>query len=400
MANNNYKYEIGQRVTNNKRDLTIIDREIRIKEKTFKNRNNKKYTCNEKWYKCYCNICGWDGYWVIETNTESDKTGCTCCGNKIVVEGINDIATTDKWMIPIVGEEFAKTHTHGSNTDKFYPICPDCGRKKSKKTTANKIYQDKGISCPCNDNISVPNKIMFNVLEQLSIDFETEYSPNWIGLRRYDFYIPSMNIIIEMDGGWHKIDNTKSGQTKEESKDLDDYKDEQARLHGIEVIRIDCKKSKLGYIKEKILESNFSKLFDLSTINWIKVEKFTCTNLVKVACQIKKNNLDYTTVQIGEIMKMSSATIISYLKKGSNVGWCDYDAKSEQIRVCTKNGKKNGKLIDIFKNEKYLGRFQSALEIERQSEKLFGIKFVNQGISTACKQNKTYKGYTFKHVEI
>ena len=48
-----------------------------------------------------------------------------------------------------------------------------------------------------------------------------------------------MNLIIEMDGGWHLNDNTISGQTAEESKTIDNYKDEQARLHGSDLCFLD-----------------------------------------------------------------------------------------------------------------------------------------------------------------
>ena len=47
-----------------------------------------------------------------------------------------------------------------------------------------------------------------------------------------------------------------NGQTAEESKSIDDYKDEQARLHNIEVIRIDCNynsiENRFAYIKQNL----------------------------------------------------------------------------------------------------------------------------------------------------
>ena len=81
---------------------------------------------------------------------------------------------------------------------------------------------------------------MLNLLEQLNLEFETEYCPQWIDKSKYDFYIPSKNLIIEMDGAFHYKDNKMSGQTKEKSKKIDNRKDELANKHGLKVIRIDC----------------------------------------------------------------------------------------------------------------------------------------------------------------
>ena len=121
----------------------------------------------------------------------------------------------------------------------------------------------------CGDGVKFPNKFAFNLLEQLGLDFVTEYSPKWIGRKSYDFYIPSLNLILEMDGGFHNKDNKMSGQTKEESREIDDYKDKLAKEHGIEVVRIDCDyyilTERATYIKQNILNSKLSTLFDLNT---------------------------------------------------------------------------------------------------------------------------------------
>ena len=128
------------------------------------------------------------------------NVGCSCCNGAIVVPGINDIATTDPWMIKyLVDPEDAYKYTR-SSAKKVKVKCPYCGRVKDKSITLNKLHRNQSVSCSCNDGISYPNKLMFNLLEQLEVEFETEYSPDWIGNRKYDFYIPSMKLIIEMDG--------------------------------------------------------------------------------------------------------------------------------------------------------------------------------------------------------
>jgi len=65
-----------------------------------------------------------------------------------------------------------------------------------------------------------------------------------------------------------------------------------------------------------------------------------------------------------------------------------------------KNKNNKGKCVEIFKDDISLGIFKSAMSLEQESEKLFGIKIWNSSISLVCNGIKEiYKGYTFKHVE-
>ena len=60
---------------------------------------------------------------------------------------------------------------------------------------------------------------------------------------------------------------------------------------------------------------------------------------------------------------------------------------------------KNGKQIEIFKDDNSLGVFESASELERQSEKLFGVKLYQGNISAVClKKTSQYKGFIFRYI--
>lgn len=391
---NEFKIEIGTIFKDNKRDIIILKREYRD--------NPHRKGGKIKWYNYKCNKCFYVGD-IRETDLVQGYGCPVCCTQpQKMVLGINTIWDTDKWMIPYVGEEIAKTHTRSSNK-KIYAVCPDCGRIKTKKTIINNIYKCHSIKCSCSDGQSYPFKLMFNVLEQLGIDFETEYSPDWISPKRYDFHLQKYNIIIEMDGsiGHGKKNHSKSKLTAEESKEIDDYKDRLADEHNIEVIRIDCEKSKLEYIVNNILNSNLNSLFDLSDIDWNKAEKFALSNLCKKACEIKSENLDMTTTEIGKIIRVSSTTVASYLKKGNKLGWSNYDAEKEIRKNALKTGKLNGKSVKIFKDGISLGVFDSCHELERRSEDLFGVKLLINGIAMASRHGtKIYKGFTFRYIDI
>ena len=302
---------------------------------------------NRKGYDYLCLNCGNED--SIAENHLKEKNGCNVCGVnplKLVV-GINDITTTDPWMVKYFqgGYDEAKLYIKGTK-QKIVPICPDCGRIKDKPISIYSIYKNKSIGCSCGDKISYPNKIGFSVLEQLNVDFKSEHTFKEM---RFDFYFELDNnkYAVEMDGRWHKVDNKMSGQTKEESMLIDENKDNIAKEHDIEVIRIDCAFSDLEYIKSNIIKSKLNTIFDLELVDWIKCEEFALKNLVKEICIIWDNG-KRTISELAEIYKLSTTTIRSYLHKGVKLGWCNYNSNMKKI-VCTTTG-------EIFKSISEAGK--------------------------------------------
>lgn len=406
-----FKIEIGTTFKDKKRDLTIVDREYRPK---YKKDGSLKQ--NEKWYKYHCNKDGYED-WMVEGNLQCGN-GCSACSGYVIIEGVNTVVDTDPWMIDFFqgGYDEAKLYNKwgSGNTENpkglIIPICPYCNRIKSKKISIGSIYQCHSIGCSCGKSISYPNKFAYNLLEQLEINFETEYSPEWIKPKRFDFYFELNNnkYILEMDGSLgHGKGNYKNNMTKEESQSIDDFKDEQARLNGIYVIRIDCKydsNDRFEYIKQNVLkDKDLNNIFDLSKVDWLKVEEFSYSNLVKTICEYKKQNPNMTTTEIGKIFKFSNTTIATYLRKGDKFRWCTYNGYNEFIKNNLRNSEKNrirnGKPVEIFKNYISLGIFPSCTKLDEQSEKLFDIKLDGKSISAVCTgSRKTYKGFTFKYI--
>lgn len=402
---NKFKIEIGQIFKDNKRDLIIIDRKY-IKSPYKKNTFLKyyKYKCNKCGFECgghYRNGENHEEHWIEESNLLQGKGCAVCCSPpQIVVQGINDIATTNPKLGNLLWDKNDKYKYTKNSNQKVNWKCPDCDEIIKNKKISN--INKEGLSCPkCGDKLPYPEKFVFNFLQQLNIDFTYQYNPEWIKPKRYDFYfeLNRQRYIVETDGDWHNKDNNISGQTKEDSKYIDDMKNKLAREHNIEVIRIDCKKSELEWIKEYILHSKLNNLFDLSKIDWLQCHKFACNNLVKKVCNLWNNEV-YSTKKISEIMKLNRTTIIKYLKQGSKIwDWCDYDPKEESFKASRKSGKMNGKLVEIYKDGISLGKFESCAELERQSEELFGFKLLQSKISNVCNsKRKTHKGFTFKYI--
>ena len=244
-----FRIEIGQTIIDDKRDIIITDREIKI---IGKRKDDTKY------YKYKCNKCGNED-WIYEGNLLSQKIGCNACcfPPQKVVLGINTIWDTDRWMCGLgVSEEDAKTHTKCTHK-RIEVACPDCKRKRI--IIISDINRTKSISCICGDGFPYPEKFMYSVLKQLNVHFKTEVKFDWckyidfndinkIKKGRYDFvledtYIGNKQVIIETDGGWHGKDNKMSGIKKEESEYIDFTKDILANDNGYKVIRINCNSS-------------------------------------------------------------------------------------------------------------------------------------------------------------
>jgi hypothetical protein len=281
-----YTYNIGD-IVENKFGKIKITKQIKIKINSS-SRDNR----TEKGYEYICLIDK-----NIDTISEShlnEGKGCNVCTNTKLMTGINDIATTHPHLIKYfpVGYEQASLYMIGTK-ESFYFKCPICGRLKTIKTRPFDIIKNKieSIGCICGSHPSYCEKFFYRMLELINIKFIKECGFDWLDSRRkYDFYFETNynKYIVETDGYWHTHDNNMSGQTAEESIIIDNYKDEQAKLHGIEVIRIDCDFygltdiQKFNKIKTNIIE-NLSNILDLTYVDWNECDKFANTKPYNIA---------------------------------------------------------------------------------------------------------------------
>lgn len=379
-----YKFEIGENIKDEKRDMVITGRYVE------KNKKDNRY---QKRYYYHCNNCTYDGE-IAEQNLRLD--GCACCARKIVVPGINDITTTDPWMIPYFqgGKEEAKLYLSGSNKE-IVPICPICKRIKHNSVQIALIKKHHGISCSCSDNISYPEKFFMNVLEQLNIKYTYQLSnknQKWIKNSRYDFYIDDKKCIVEINGDQH---NTSHGNWAdiEKIKQKDKEKEELAKLNNIKYyITIDCRYSTMEYIKNSILNSEFINLYDMSDIDWVKCDEFATKNLVKQVCSLWKDDYSISSGDIATLFHLNINTISKYLKQGASLGWCNYDAKQARIY----SGKNRTKIVFVYRNDICITSYNSIKELIENSFNDFNIKLTYDGIYRSNKNNVSYKGYYFK----
>lgn len=328
-----YKFKIGEYVGS----LLILDL-IRLPNGNTKTQKGYRYKCIN------CNN--------EDTTKETHLTRgarCNVCGKSTykTLIGYNDIATTSPWMIELLKDKQDAYIYRDKSEQKIWFKCPYCGEERL--LTINKVFYH-GIACKkCGDGISYPNKFMSNLLHQLTINFESEFSPNWIKPKRYDFYfkIDNKKYIVEMDGalGHGKKIYNSSKLTKKETLNIDIYKDNIANKHRIHVIRINCDRSEPELIKKNILNSELNDLFDLSNIDWIECHKAAILNSrVIESCNLWNNGIT-STKKIGEIININRTNVSKYLTKGAILGICNYDAQKERMKAYKVSGRH---LKDIF----------------------------------------------------
>ena len=178
-----------------------------------------------------------------------------------------------------------------------------------------------------------------------------------------------------MDGGLgHGNSNNFSGQSAMETLIEDEKRDNFVKKHNIKIIRIDCKKSDLHYIKNNIFNSKLIELFDLSKIDWNKIEIFALSSRVKEACDLWNKGMK-NTKKISNIMKMCRSTIIKYLTKGGKdkLNWCDYDPK-QSWKKYTHLRKKyirttigyTKPVVQLSLKGKFIKEFTGVIEAEKQ----------------------------------
>jgi DNA-directed RNA polymerase subunit RPC12/RpoP len=295
------------------------------------------------------------------------------CTNRKIVKGYNDIATTHPYIVnSLLDFNDGFIYSHGSGK-KVNWECLDCGNIIKNKRIAD--IAKYGLFCPkCSDKISYSEKFTYNVLSQLNINFEYQKSFEWSLSKKYDFYIKDENIIIETHGEQHYVESFtrigKKARNLKEEQENDKLKEKLALQNNInKYIAIDVKRSELEYIKNNILNSELFKLFDLSGIDWVECHKFACSSLVCVVCNLW-NNEKMSTTQISKTIKLHVSTIIKYLKRGTELGLCDYSAKESSkiaLQKTIKYIKDNisKKVIQLDKNNNFIKEYESISSAEK-----------------------------------
>lgn len=262
---------------------------------------------------------------------------CPICHGYQIVRGINDVASLRPELVKyFVNQEDAYKYGTG-NRARVQLKCLDCGQIKEMDIAD---LCDYGFRCDyCNDNVSLGEKIVRNLILQLPIDeFDYEFVEDWTQNKRYDVYFlyQGNKYLIEIDGEQH-IKNT-SWSTEEYQERNDSLKTELALKNGYKLIRIKAYKTDFEYIKKNVIESELSMIFDLNHIDWDLICRQTVTNR---NLEIAKYYQEHEGIMIKEIASyfhVSCPTITSCLRKLSMIGLCDYSKEKSFANGRKRNG--------------------------------------------------------------
>lgn len=281
-----------------------------------------------------CKVCG--NVWKVSPNSlvpqnpNKKPTGCPVCSRKAIgppPEYLNSIWANDRYReewAPYFDEEFMKTHTIQSC--KYVEIkCPDCG--KIKRTKISNLAH-RGFRCSCNRKTSYPNKFVYAVLDQLGIEYESEYNREWSGMMKYDIAIPSLSIVIENHGIQHYKDGIFSNRTLAENQEVDKHKKELALANGfIHYIVLNCQNPEKNWIKKSIMASELPSLlcFKEDDVDWDKADAIACENTIRKVCEDWENDFDIE--RVSKSFHLSKSAVQDYLLIGHKYAWCSYDPK-------------------------------------------------------------------------
>ncbi|RHW38204.1 hypothetical protein D1B33_04765 [Lysinibacillus yapensis] len=365
---------------------------LEFSDKNEKKPSEIKFGSNHK-YIWICQNC--KSEYTATVNNRINGRNCSYCSGKKVNEFNSLWCINPEVAKLLTNPDEGHLYTSGSG-EKILFTCPTCknvGRKTIK--TVVKV----GLGCTkCGDGLSYPEKFVIQLLNQLHIEFESQKRFDWSFNKRYDFYIPQKNCIIETHGIQHYSNHATfhklSGKTLEDEQLNDELKKELANRNGIKhYVTIDCSKSDMDFIRKNIADSVLNDLFGLSQIDWKICHEFAYNSLVKTVCDLW-NTTELTTVSIGKSLGLHQTTILRYIKQGVKLGWCEYDSTDSYKRIYkTKSVWNKTKIVQLTINDEFLKCWDSLTEAANE------LKLNHTGISNVCRGKlKTSGGFKWKYL--
>lgn len=364
-------------VMNNKKHLLL---EYSSKNK----RNTKKISRGSQEEIIWdCLTCHTEYKTSVYNRTKSNPSSCPYC---------SCLWNTDPNVARLLKyQDDGYSVTRGSGKKRTF-VCDKCDYEKDIR-----IFEivRRGFACErCSDNVSYAERIVVNLLIQLKVSFEKEKTFSWSknisgnlrNSKRYDFYIPSENCIIETHGRQHyefNGFNYCSGKSLEDEIENDILKRNLAIGNGIaRYIEIDCKESDFNYIRKSIEISLLSSIFDFSLVDWGLCEEEASSTLVKEV-SAEWNNGNKSVTRLSGVFHLSDVSVRKYLKMAASIGWCDYKPRNKTRGV-----------IQLSKSGIFIKQWDSILNAATS------LNISNTGITNVCKgRQKSTAGYKWMYTE-
>lgn len=267
---------------------------------------------------------------------------------------------------------------------KYYVKCLNCGNESNDKKVIYNLTK-QGYSCKyCSDGVSIPEKFMGNLLNELNVDYVTQYMFEIDKSKRYDFYIPDMNMIIETNGIQH-YKSCNRGRSLLDEKNNDIYKNKLALSNGIDkYISINCSISQLNWLRDNIIKE-LGEYFNLSNVDWNDIW-IKCQNSLTIETWNLWNSGVNSINDISLKLNLNRCVVRDYLKRGKRLGKVDYDEIEIKKQVGLRQSGRNNPRSKSFLCITTKRIFRSGVE----AAKYYNIN-VN-GIRNCCKGRSKYSG--------
>lgn len=297
---------------------------------------------------------------IYETTAASFKQGrmrCTCSPYERSVEykypEISNMIYLNEKREKVENEK--KKFIYAYSNQKFYYKCNRCSvvSNKPKKLA---IVTLNGYSCEfCSDGISIPEKFFMLLLKSLNIDYNYNTSFEWSESKRYDFFLKAYNYLVEINGIQH-YEQSARGRSLEEEEENDKYKANLANGKCSKYIVIDCRESRLEWIKLNCIRE-LGDIFDLTKVNWDYLWKKAQKSFVIEAWELKKKGS--TIPQIANELSLTTTTIRKYLKSGEIIDEVSEINERKRKVICLNSKKifnslmESGASIGVTQKEMY-----------------------------------------------
>ncbi|XWX29704.1 hypothetical protein WOJGOHIN_CDS0102 [Staphylococcus phage PG-2021_87] len=285
-----YLYNIGD----------IVNDSLRIVEKSRNSKNGKKsYIVSSIKYPEAPH------YSMLEENIVKGQRDAYLSGRGIF-EG-NSLYSIE-WIRPYLVNTDESKHIAPNSTKKIEFRCPNCNRVKEAKP--NNII-NQGFSCNfCSSNISYPELFMISYLEVKGINYEYQKVFKDLPNRRFDFYLPESNTVIETHGEQHY--DRKSAWFSQ-AKIQDEEKKLWCSMNNILLVVIDCRKSNYQYIKESI---NNSTLPNISSIEDKGIQSYVgCLNYNNLKEIVRLYGETGSMEEVGKKLGISKTAVRNTLQR-------------------------------------------------------------------------------------
>lgn len=254
--------------------------------------------------------------WEANLKNRDMGKGCPYCSGRRAFKGETDLFSTSPEVAELLlnrQDGFKLKSNSEIKTDwKCY-----CGNIIHNRTPKQVTFY--GLCCPsCSDGKSYPERIVGNLLIQnFSGKFETEKTFEWLPRRRYDFYLPSANTVIEVHGEQHYREAPSFNKTLDDIQQIDELKKELAIESGLNFIEVNAMRSDLSYLKKSVKNSGLLNLLD-GDIDWKKIHSDSIKPLQYVFLDLYKQGL--SVKEVSKKMNICDITAYKYLKHCRDAG--------------------------------------------------------------------------------